>query len=495
MKRISLILISLLAISGAWAQTVDDALRYSQLFYSGTARFMSMGGAFTALGGDISTLSQNPAGIGVFRSSEVTITPQMYRIQTTARLNGQSTKDYIYNFNLGQAGVVINFLNNSGGTGLTNLNFGYSFNKTSNLSQSVTMKGTGAYSSMTDYWADISSGYFKGELAENVPEAFLAWDTWLIDTLSGSNINYGTVYSNYGDDAPSIYGQKMTRSYTTEGYTGEHALSIGGNYADKIIFGATLGISRLTYSSNYSHQESTDALLSSQFTNFTYTFHYDNTSLGYGLKLGAIFKPIEILRVGVAFHTPTVYKIDEYLYDNMTSGFRDGGKYTSTNKPNRYNYRLTTPFRALAGVALQISKYGLLSADYEFVDYSTARFSETGDGYDYSGKNWTIKNGLRSTANLRFGGEARLNKFYLRGGYGLYGKAIAKGDINENLSYNSVSFGAGYREQNVFIDFGFTNLMNSQKYILFDSSLETVASDWDISRKMFTVTFGYKFVY
>ena len=41
------------------------------MFYGGTARFMSMGGAFTALGGDISTLSQNPAGIGVFRTSEM----------------------------------------------------------------------------------------------------------------------------------------------------------------------------------------------------------------------------------------------------------------------------------------------------------------------------------------------------------------------------------------------------------------------------------------
>ncbi len=70
MKRTGLIILIVISISaGVYGQNVDDALRYSQIFYSGTARFNSMGGAFTALGGDISTLSQNPAGIGVFRSS------------------------------------------------------------------------------------------------------------------------------------------------------------------------------------------------------------------------------------------------------------------------------------------------------------------------------------------------------------------------------------------------------------------------------------------
>ena len=77
---------------GVIAQNVDDALRYSQIFYGGTARFMSMGGAFTALGGDISSLSQNPAGLGVFRSSELTITPQLFHIKTNAGFNGTSSR-------------------------------------------------------------------------------------------------------------------------------------------------------------------------------------------------------------------------------------------------------------------------------------------------------------------------------------------------------------------------------------------------------------------
>ena len=93
MKRIGLLILAIsFMFQGVIAQNVDDALRYSQIFYGGTARFMSMGGAFTALGGDISSLSQNPAGLGVFRSSELTITPQLFNIKTTAGFNGTSTR-------------------------------------------------------------------------------------------------------------------------------------------------------------------------------------------------------------------------------------------------------------------------------------------------------------------------------------------------------------------------------------------------------------------
>jgi hypothetical protein len=118
MKRISLLIFGALTLfSNIFAQNVEDALRYSQIFYGGTARFMSMGGAFTALGGDMSSLSQNPAGLGVFRSSELTITPQLAYIKSTADFNGITT-DNLYNFNLSQAGFVSNIIRSNSETGL-----------------------------------------------------------------------------------------------------------------------------------------------------------------------------------------------------------------------------------------------------------------------------------------------------------------------------------------------------------------------------------------
>ena len=79
---ISAALLATLSLS-ATAQSALDAHSLSQSGLRGTARFMSMGGAFTALGGDLSTLNQNPGGIGVYRSSE---------IGATLDINAQSVK-------------------------------------------------------------------------------------------------------------------------------------------------------------------------------------------------------------------------------------------------------------------------------------------------------------------------------------------------------------------------------------------------------------------
>jgi len=497
MKKISFIFITILSINTwSFAQNVDDALRYSQVFYSGTSRFNSMGGAFTALGGDISTLSQNPAGIGIFRSSEISVTPQLFHIKTIANFKSNSSEDYIYDFNLPQAGVVLNLINKNSESGLMTLNVGYAFQKTNNFNQSVVVEGISNRSSLADYWAEISNGYYSDELLANVPAAYLGWKTWVIDSLSGFNDRYETAYSNYGENLPSIYGQNMKRLISNKGYTGEHAFTVGGNWSNKLYFGATLGISRLSYSSQYEHMESTEEDLASKLTDFNYTYYYDNSGTGYSFKIGAIYKPIDMLRIGFAFHSPTMYRINEYIYDNISTYYSDVAvPYEASIDPVRFNYALTTPFRAMIGVALQVKKLALLSADYEFVDYRAARFSETGDDYNYSIKNQEIKNSLESASNLRFGAEVRLSKIYLRGGYSFYGGPWKTGDINDELNYNSVSCGIGFREQNLSIDFGYTNMSNPYNYILYDALIETPMSDMNIRRNIFNVTFGYRFSY
>lgn len=494
MKRISLIIFMVLSmVAGAAAQNVDDALRYSQIFYGGTSRFNSMGGAFTALGGDISSLNQNPAGLGVFRSSELTITPLLFNIRSSASFNGTNS-DNLYNFNLGQIGIVTNLMSKS--SGLMSLNFGYSYNKLNNFDQSVNIRGVSNTSSMADYWAALGNNNGGTNFHDLGGAEGLAYDTWVIDTITGAGGNrYGTAFSNYGDNPPSRYGQTISRLISNEGSIGEHSFSMGGNYSNKIYFGATIGISKLRYLSNYSHSEVTDIALPSLFRDFTYTDHYEDKGTGYSIKLGAIFRPVEAVRIGLAFHSPTWYKIDEYYYNDMTSHFTDGAKYESSTAPSRFSYALATPFRVLAGVGVQVQKHALLSVDYEFVDYTSARFSETGDNYDYSIKNNEIKNSLKPTNNIRLGGEYRFNTLYLRAGYGLYGKSFASGEDNADLNYNSISGGIGFREQNVSIDFGFTNLKYSQKYFLYpvDAGIPLSQVNMNTTRNVFTLTLGYKF--
>ena len=498
MKRsIFIMTVSCLTISGAFAQNADDALRYSQIFYNGTARFISMGGAFTALGGDLSTLTQNPAGIAVFRSSEFAISPQLFHTNTSANFNGLS-KDYLYNFNLGQIGVVGSIISGGGESGLVSLNVGYSFNKTNNLNTAVTIDGISNNSSLADYWAGISDGTYYTDISG---AAGIAFDAYILDTIpvEGGGSYYGTVFNNYGASLSSTYGQRIRRLISNEGYTGEHAISIGANLSNKLFLGATIGINTIRYTNHYEHLEKADNPIGvAGFENFTYTEHYEDNGTGINLKLGAIFKPIEMLRIGVAFHTPTYFRINEYYTDNIISNTTAHGELDFSNQATRFNYALTTPFRVLAGVAVQIEKLALLSADYEFVDYSSASFSQTGDHYDYSEKNQEIKSTLKPAHNVRLGGELRFNKAYLRGGFGYYGKVFQTGELNQNMYTRSISAGVGYREQNISIDFGFANMKNLQDYILYNYGTnlsQSAVANLDNMKNMFVLTLGYKFGY
>src|SRR5690606_1390115 len=132
--------------------------------------------------------------------------PQLYHIKTTADFRGP-TNDYLYNFNLGQAGIVSRLISSGKEKGLISLNFGYSFNKTSNLNSTTRIQGISNTSSMADYWADASEGLFYGDLEG---ASGIAYDAWVIDTITGSNgRSFGTVFNNYGDNLSSLYGQNI----------------------------------------------------------------------------------------------------------------------------------------------------------------------------------------------------------------------------------------------------------------------------------------------
>jgi hypothetical protein len=495
MKKLALILAAaFLTFTGVLAQNVDDALRYSQIFYNGTARFMSMGGAFTALGADLSAISLNPAGTGVFRSSEASLTPQLYYFNSSSLFNNSSSSDFNYKFNLSQAGVVSNILSNGNNTGLISLNVAYSFNRTNNFNELTIINGISDNSSMADYWVYKANGYSKSDLP-NAP--WIASETYMIDYLPGSTDSYGTVFSQWGDSAYATYGQNIRRIIDNKGYTGEHTFSIGGNYSNKFFFGMALGINSLKYIGHYEHLESDIDNVIYDFKNFTYTDHLEASGTGISLKIGTIYRPVEYLRIGFAIHSPVIYRITEYFNDNITSAFDtevDGiSKYESSNEPSRYKYTFTTPFRINAGVALQVKKLALISADYEFVDYRISRFSNASDNYNYYEENDGIKNILKATSNFRLGTEFRFNYLYLRGGYSYYGKAFNPNEENKDLDYNALSLGIGFRQQSFYFDLAFTGLYDTRSYYMYYDPPYLTPANIETSRNSFMATVGFKF--
>lgn len=472
MKRKILLTATMVLLLPLWvsSQTLDDALRYSRTFYQGTARFNGMSGAFTALGGDISAIGLNPAAAGVFRSTEFAVTPVVLFRDLNTEYKGFGNDDSYSGFYLGQIGVVSSF-GTGKSSGLSNLSLGYTFNRTNNYFRNSVIDGINDDGSMADFWALQADGYRTGELT-GAP--WMAYEAYLIDTLSGYLDQYASIFSYYGDGSPT-YGQQVKRTIDNAGYSNEHTIALGANLSDKIYFGIGFGITGISYSGHYVHREIDEAQNVYDFVNFTYTDHFNANGSGWNFKVGTILRPFESLRLGFSFTTPTYYTIDEVFYNNLTAFLdndtpNDGSDDASPvidSDDMVYRYRINTPYHINAGVAYQIGDIALISADYEFINYGSARLSDGSDGYDFYNENEDLVAELGSTGNLRIGAEVRLSGLYLRGGYSYTGSAFQEGTLNENSDYNGYSAGIGYRQNKFYVDISMVWLNSYEAYMMY----------------------------
>ena len=480
------------------AQNIDDALRYSRLFYQGTARFEGMSGAFTALGGDMTAIALNPASVAVFRSTEFAVSTQVVFKDNNTNFAGYSTDNQFSHFYLGQIGLV-SAMKMRNGSALRGLSFGYSYNRTNNFDTHIVIDGISDASSMADYWADLSNGYYPSELENNTTAGKMAYDLYLIDTLATSSTSYASIFSRYGRTDP-VYGQDTKRIIDNYGFTGEHTLVLGANMADKLYLGMGFGLTTMSYTGHYQHTEVDAANDIFDFVNFTYTDHFDAIGSGWNFKIGAIYRPVEMVRVGFSFTTPTWYNIDEHYYSNLSVFLNydtpnDTGDDVNDSKDSgtgSYHYELATPYRINTGIAFQIGKMALISADYEYVDYSTAELRHGADGYSFSDENNQVRSELKGTSNFRVGAEMRFGPTYIRGGYRFYGSAFQSGTLNAESDYNGYSAGIGYRQRNFYLDVSFSGLINYENYLMYPNPWLEPAIIHN-NDKQLTATVGFKF--
>lgn len=489
MKKIAIIISILLFISQSYAQNSVDALRYSKIHFGGTARYMGMSGAFGALGADISTFSINPGGIGLYNSSEFVITPNLNVSSINSAYNGSAGEESKYNFSLNNVGFVISKkLQND--NGWKNLQFGVGINRYNNFNQRVLINGVNSDNSISDTWVEYANGtnWENIESEDNGVGTFdlnLAWWTYLIDTLNG-NPNY---YQNAVPD-----GDINQRKYiNSSGYNNEVSLTMGANYNNKLYIGATIGFPSIQYSSTATYTETAinSNIADDQFRKLSYQETLTTTGSGINLKLGMIFRATNWLRIGGAFHTPT-------FYTNMTDSWStylrsDWDVFNSEEKKSpigNYNYELNTPLKAIGSIAIILAPYGLISADYEYVDYSAARLRS--DDYDFYSENGDINNKYKTTGNLRLGTEWRFMNFSFRGGYALYGSPFYNKTNDGKIT--SFSLGMGYRSSNYFVDLAWVNSKMSEDYYLYGTeNISVNPAVVDYKTNNFMVTVGYKF--
>jgi len=483
MKKIVItIVIAIASISITFAQNEIDALRYSQIYYGGTARSTALGGAFGALGADFSSLSQNPAGIGLYKISEFTFTPSFYIGKTASKfMDSQARDDYKYNFNVGNIGFIYTFFkkgNYAQDAGFKAAQFGFGINRLNNFNNRMIMEGFNPTSSMMNQYVNYASGIHSDNL--NSFDTRLAYDAYLINPKASDSTQYTSVVNG---------GVTQRKTVSTSGSMNEVVMSLGGNYSDKLYIGATLGFPFIHYSeqSTYKEIDSEDSI--SNFNSFTVSDDLSTSGAGINFKFGLIYRPIDLIRIGLAFHSPTYYYSmqDEYSR-KIESDLATQGKHSQSSPKGSFEYELTTPLRVIGSLAFVLGEYGLISADYEFVDYSEPRLRA--ENTDFFDQNDAIQNKYTATSNLRVGTEWRLNPLAFRAGYALYGSPFKSG-VNDGKR-STLSFGLGFREKQFFIDFAYAYTKQSEDYYFYSPSLVSpVKNDMKGSNIMMTIGFKY----
>jgi len=462
MKNLSILILVLLATMQLQAQNEVDALRYSNLSLGGTARFMATGGAFGALGADISTLHTNPAGIGLYSTSEITISPTLFFGKTESKYNGYSLDDYKSNFNIGNFGMVSVIPASKTGDqpGWKYFQFGVDLVRNNNFHNQISTYGTNTESSLLNAWNLQANGIYASNL--NDFNTRLAFDTYLLDSIPGDNKQYV--------NAAPLDGVSQEQIITTEGYMNEWAFSLGGNYNDKLFLGMTVGLPYLRYSEtrNYKEKALSDSLGFNEFKTMRVDDYLETRGKGVNFKFGLIYKPVSFVRIGLAMHTPTnFYQMEDKYRTSVRSSFDNGDNYQADSPNGVYDYKLNTPFRYIGSIAFIIAQQGFISAEYELMDYTQAKLRAS-FAADFFDANNTIKTIYKSTGILKIGAEYKLENISFRGGYANYGSPY-KSEINDGAR-TSYTFGIGFREGPYMIDFATVLTYAKEDYYLYNSS-------------------------
>lgn len=499
MKKLVYTISILLIICSAFAQDLTDALRYSNYHISGTARSAAMGNAFGALGGDFTSLSINPAGAAVYRSGEFTFTPSVGKISIDGTYLGNKASDSKYNVSIDNLGYVATIpTGENSESGLVSLSFGLGFNRLGSFSMNSLAEGANANHSLLAYFTDNAN--YSGAIPENLNSYYerLAWDTYLLN-YDNQNKEY------YNEITDKGYGQSQRKTIDRRGYINEYLVSFAANFNHKLYVGATLGIHDVYFKENADLYENDVQGNIPNFNDFNFNTYLKTTGNGFNLKLGVIFKPTDNLRLGVAVHSPTFYKFNDLYDSGMKSTITyasDGLTENYSAQPDKrgvYDYEIETPLKTVLSGAYVIGKLGLISVDYEIVDYSTAKLKNGSDGYAYYNENNAIQKAYKTVGNLHLGGEYRVNKnFSLRAGYENFPSVYQSSFLNETnpngkSKYSTISGGFGFKQGNYFFDAALKRIMIEDYLKIYPdpNAFEMIKNNTTQNNVIFTL--GYKF--
>ena len=518
----------------------SDMFTLSQVnFGFGTARSMAMAGAFTSLGGDVASMGINPAGLGMYRSNDISFSPLMgfQNAENSAMSWGDNNQS---RFAVSNLGVVLNLYENSKSK-LVSVNFGFGYNRIADFNyrygfSSESGASSAPYRSIADAFSLMmnQSGLFPETNDSALPYDFrdayywggmLAYNNYLLDVgVDDEGIPFYTTADRLGVNA----GVGHTANMQSRGSIGEYDISFGLNYNNKLYLGFTWGIQsvnwkrQIYYGEDYLYPEgsvpvySDGVALSEPVRWMDYNQAVLVNGTGMNAKIGLIYRPVEALRLGVAVHTPTFYALERSYQAYMATATATATdiKLQESTTPELEDFGENTwdfwsPTRLMFGASYAFGRFAVVSVDYERDWYNGMRVKKVPAGFDLTAEQYRqeFRDNYKGSNTLRIGAEVKpLPSFALRAGYG-----VASGALRNDKSwyYNApqiykttcLSAGAGFAVGATTIDLSYQHINNKQtEYMLFyamdnNGVFDTASPTYrtDLNRNYFTLTIGYRF--
>lgn len=532
MKKNIMAVCALMFGIAASAQDAYDVSRVLGNNLNGTARFVGMGGAMSALGGDISVMGTNPAGIGIYRRNDFSVSVGFNNTATESNFNGNGMKEDRTKASFDQIGFVYSHkIGNE--TSLRYVNFGFNYHKSKNFNRIFSMGGMlGGFSQSwqlaqeMNWYNDIldssgeyvvgynyisSADYFRKNLldADNPYKKY--WSKLPVLGVIGAT----TGLVDWPDDATGFMGWDgySNKYYSDEkGGINQFDFNVAFNIEDRFYLGVTLGLYDLNYKRFSSYTEELNDDFGEDNGYYTLDNYYSMKGTGADLKIGAIIRPIEDspFRFGVAVHTPTFYDLSESYNATMSTDiyyYESSYKQTLSDylDPSflNYDYRLQTPWKFNVSAGTTFAGLVAVGAEYEYQDYSSTKMEDM-DGFELGGQS-SVEKSLQGVHTLRVGMETRIApQFSVRAGYNYSSAAFDKEayralssygtqtDFNNTQSLNTFTLGLGYRGNVIYADLAYKYDMYKSDFYAFDD-IDLPKTEVDNTRHQLLFTLGVQF--
>lgn len=500
-----------------FAQIASDALRYSWLRSNGTAKNVGLSGAQGALGADITAVSINPGGLGVYRKSDFGISLEFKQNDVSSILQGDAKNTAYNNLSnsigtLSNLNLIISSGHRSGASPWKTVNFSLGYNELAQYKKKSFYSGS-SRGSITDRFLELSldkNGSGLDGLEPNDLDNFEAGLAYEVGAIFDPNDQDGK--TTYTTDLLSEgeYVVQKNQNINEKGFLGEVTLGLGGNYNEKLFLGGQLAFPTGKYSYNKVYNEKANPTGSlGAFHSLQFTDDLNTEIDGFRMDFGAIYKPIQSIRVGLAYHTPSWLSLTDKYKTSLSYSYYKNNNQIETNQSNspdgEFEYKLRTPQKLNASIAI-VNKMGLISLDWDYVNYANAKFNLTSNSdseadYVYQEKiNADIQKQYKASNELRLGIEIALEKLRLRVGTSYNESPFA----NDNEALQTYSAGIGYRGNKMYFDLGYQYGTHSEGYIPYytgesdfdgNHTIDAVSQlvQQDIKNHLIRATWGVRF--